>query len=127
MSRELYEKGLAIRRKVLGDDYVDNALASADSFSQPLQEFVTTYCWGATWGREAIDVRTRSVLNVALLAALNRSSEFKLHLNGALNNGVTKEEIAEILLHVGVYCGIPAAVEAFRLSREVFSERTKRG
>lgn len=123
MDKELFEKGLEIRRRVLGPEHVDKAIASANDFNRPLQEFVTEYCWGACWGREGLPPKIRSMLNLAMLSALNRGTEFKAHVNGARNNGVTREEIAEILLQVGIYCGVPAAVEAFRLATEVLKRR----
>lgn len=122
MNKELFEKGLQIRRAVLGADFVDNAIASADDFSRPLQELVTEYCWGEVWGRPGLERKTRSMLNLAMLAALNRPHEIKLHIRGAITNGVTKDEIKEIFLHVGIYCGVPAAVDSFRIAREVFKE-----
>jgi 4-carboxymuconolactone decarboxylase len=125
MDRELYEKGLEVRREVLGADYVDNAIKTADDFNRPLQEFVTEYCWGGIWTRPGLPRKTRSMLNLAMLTALGRSHELKLHVRGALKNGCTKEEIAEVLLQAGVYCGVPAAVDAFRNAREVFAEGKK--
>jgi 4-carboxymuconolactone decarboxylase len=125
MNDELFERGLAIRREVLGADYVDKAIAAADDFNMPMQRYVTEACWGAVWGREGLDRRTRSLLNLAMICALNRPHELKLHLVGALNNGVTREEIREVFLQVGAYCGMPAAVDAFRTAREVFAERDK--
>jgi 4-carboxymuconolactone decarboxylase len=122
MAKEVFDKGLAIRREVLGKDYVDNAIKSADDFNRPLQEFVTEYCWGAVWGRPGLPKKTRSMLNLAMLTALNRPHELKLHVRGALKNGVTREEISEILLHAAVYAGVPAAVDAFRTAREVLKE-----
>jgi 4-carboxymuconolactone decarboxylase len=122
MAKDVFDKGLAIRREVLGKDYVDNAIKSADDFNRPLQEFVTEYCWGAVWGRPGLPKKTRSMLNLAMLTALNRPHELKLHVRGALNNGVTREEISEILLHAAVYAGVPAAVDAFRTAREVLKE-----
>ena len=122
MSKEVYEKGLSIRRDVLGADYVDNAIKSADDFNRPLQELVTEYCWGAVWGRPGLPKKTRSMLNLAMLTALNRPHELKLHIRGALKNGVTREEIMEVLLQTGIYCGVPAAVDAFRTARETFKE-----
>jgi 4-carboxymuconolactone decarboxylase len=107
---------------VLGADFVDNAIKTADDFSRPLQELVTEYCWGEVWGRPGLDRKTRSMLNLAMLAALNRPHEIKLHVRGALTNGVTKDEIKEIFLQVGIYCGVPAAVDSFRTAREVFKE-----
>lgn len=122
MSKEVYEKGLSIRRDVLGADYVDNAIRTADDFNRPLQELVTEYCWGAVWGRPGLPKKTRSMLNLAMLTALNRPHELKLHVKGALKNGVTREEIMEVLLQTGIYCGVPAAVDAFRTAREAFKE-----
>ena len=122
MSKEGYEKGLSIRREVLGADYVDNAIRTADDFNRPLQELVTEYCWGAVWGRPGLPKKTRSMLNLAMLTALNRPHELKLHVKGALKNGVTREEIMEVLLQTGIYCGVPAAVDAFRTAREAFKE-----
>ena len=122
MDQETFEKGLAIRRAVLGAEYVDQAMASADDFSRPLQELVTQYCWGEVWGRPGLDRRTRSIVNLAMLGALGRPHELKLHVKGALKNGVTKDEIKEILLQVGVYCGIPSGIDAFRNAREAFNE-----
>ncbi len=125
MAKDVFDKGLAIRREVLGKDYVDNAIKSADDFNRPLQEFVTEYCWGAVWGRPGLPKKTRSMLNLAMLTALNRPHELKLHVRGALNNGVTREEISEILLHAAVYAGVPAAVDAFRTAREVLKEAAR--
>jgi len=125
MSDELFDKGLAIRRAVLGKDYVDKALAAADDFTMPMQRLVTEACWGAVWGRDGLDRRTRSLLNLAMISALNRPHELKLHVAGALNNGVTREEIREVFLQVAVYCGMPAAIDAFRVAREVFAEKDK--
>jgi 4-carboxymuconolactone decarboxylase len=122
MDRERFEKGLAIRRAVLGAEFVDTAIKTADDFSRPLQELVTEYCWGEVWGRPGLERKTRSMLNLAMLAALNRPHEIKLHVRGALTNGVTKDEIKEIFLQVGIYCGVPAAVDSFRIAREVFKE-----
>jgi 4-carboxymuconolactone decarboxylase len=111
--------GLATRRAVLGDAYVDRALAQATPFSEPLQELVTRHAWGNTWQRPGLDLRTRSIVTVSMLVALGRMHELKIHLRGALNNGVTKTELQEILLHASVYCGFPAAVDAFRAAAEV--------
>lgn len=116
---DLDEKGLATRRAVLGNTYVDGALAKATPFSAPLQELVTRHAWGNTWQREGIDLRTRSIVTVSMLVALGRMHELKIHVRGALNNGVTKEELQEIFLHASVYCGFPAAVDAFRNAAEV--------
>jgi 4-carboxymuconolactone decarboxylase len=119
---EMYERGLKVRRDVLGADYVDKQIASADDFNRPMQNLVTEYCWGAIWNRPGLDRRTRSMLNLAMLSALNRHHEFKAHVKGAIKNGVTKQEITEVLLQVAVYCGVPAGVEHFRLAREAFKE-----
>ncbi len=119
----LYARGLKVRREVLGDAYVDKSINSADEFSRPVQEYVTAHGWGASWARDGLEKKTRSMLNLAMLTALNRPHEFKVHVSGALNNGVTKEEIREILIHAAVYCGAPAALDSFRVAREVFAER----
>jgi 4-carboxymuconolactone decarboxylase len=117
-----YEKGLAARRAVLGNAYVDNALAGADDFSRPLQDWVTEQAWGEVWVDETLPRKTRSIINLALLATINRPHELKIHLKGALANGVTREEIRAVFLHCGVYCGAPVAVDAFRTAREVFAD-----
>ena len=118
----MFEKGLSIRRQVLGAEYVDNAIATADDFNRPLQELVTQYCWGEIWGRPGLDRRTRSLINLAMITALNRPHEVKMHIRGALNNGLTKEDIKEVFLQVAIYCGVPAAVDSFRIAKEVFKE-----
>jgi 4-carboxymuconolactone decarboxylase len=122
VEKEMFEKGLKIRREVLGAEYVDNALKTADDFNRPLQEFVTTYCWGECWGRPGLDRKTRSMLNLAMISALNRPHEIKAHVKGAINNGLTKSDIQEVFLQVAIYVGVPAAVDSFRLAREVFQE-----
>ncbi|HUK02859.1 MAG TPA: carboxymuconolactone decarboxylase family protein [Steroidobacteraceae bacterium] len=122
MSDDLYERGLEIRKAVLGKEYVERALASADSFSEPLQKLVTEYCWGAVWGREGLPRRDRSLINLAMIATLNRPHELKIHVKGALRNGLTREQIREVLLQVGIYAGVPAAVDSFRIAREAFAE-----
>lgn len=123
MSDDTYEKGLAIRKEVLGEAYVNASLAKADDFNADFQRLVTEYCWGAGWGREgALSRRDRSLMNIVLLGALNRGEEFKLHLRGALRNGCTREEIREALIHLAIYAGIPAGVEGFRLARQVLAE-----
>jgi 4-carboxymuconolactone decarboxylase len=122
VDKEMFEKGLSIRRQVLGADFVDNAIATADDFNRPLQELVTQYCWGEIWGRPGLDRKTRSLLNLAMISALNRPHEVKMHVRGALNNGVSKEEIKEVFLQVAIYCGVPAGVDSFRIAREVFKE-----
>lgn len=116
---DLDQQGLATRRAVLGDTYVDGAIAKATEFTAPLQELVTRHAWGNTWQRSGIDLRTRSIVTVSMLVALGRMHELKVHVRGALNNGVTKEELQEIFLHASVYCGFPAAVDAFRTAAEV--------
>ncbi len=118
----LFERGLAIRKAVLGAEYVEKSISTADEFNMPLQRLVTEYCWGAVWGREELPRKTRSLLNLAMLSALNRPHELKVHIAGALRNGVTKEEIREVFLQVAIYCGVPAAVDSFRIAREVFAE-----
>ena len=114
--------GLATRREVLGAAYVDKSMAAADDFNGEFQELLNTYCWNDIWNRPGLDRHTRSLLNLAMLTALGKAPELKLHVRGALNNGVSKEEIKEVFLQAAVYCGVPAAVEAFRCAREVFAE-----
>jgi 4-carboxymuconolactone decarboxylase len=121
-----YEKGLAVRRAVMGDAYVDQALANADELTRPLQDLVTEYCWGEIWTRPGLPRKTRSLINLAMLTALNRPHEVRLHLRGALNNGCTREEITEVLLQTAIYCGVPAAIDSFRIAREVFDEAGRR-
>ena len=122
MNRSLFEQGLKTRREVLGAEHVDAAIQSADDFNRPMQELVTEYCWGEVWNRPGLDRRTRSLLNLALLTALNRPHELKLHVKGAIRNGVTKDEIREVFLHTAIYCGVPAAIDSFRNAREVFND-----
>lgn len=122
MSSELYDKGLKIRTEVLGEAYVKKALASMDDFNRPLQELVTEYCWGAVWGREGLKRSERSMINLAMISALNRPHELKAHIRGALNNGLSRDQIREILLQVAIYVGVPAAVDSFRIAREAFAE-----
>ncbi len=122
MDKEMFEKGLEIRRSVLGKEFVDKAIASADDFNRPLQEIVTQYCWGEVWGREGLDKRTRSIINLAMISALNRPHELKLHVKGAITNGLTKDEIREVLLQVAIYCGIPCGVDSFRVAKEALAE-----
>ncbi|TWX45741.1 carboxymuconolactone decarboxylase family protein [Colwellia hornerae] len=111
--------GEKIRRQVMGDEFVDRALNNADDFSQPMQDYINDHGWGATWQRTELDLKTRSLVTIAMLAALRAPQELKGHIRGALNNGATKEEIREVLLHSAVYCGAPAAQEAFRAAKEV--------
>jgi len=122
MDKDMFDKGLAIRRSVLGDAYVDRALANANAFNQPLQELVTQYCWGEVWGREGLSKRDRSLLNLGMISILNRPHELKAHIRGALNNGLSRDEIREILLQVAIYGGVPAAVDSFRIANETFAE-----
>ena len=122
MDPQTYERGRQIRTTVLGADYVQRAAANADDFSQPLQDLVTEYCWGAVWGRDGLPLKTRSMLNLAMIAVLNRPQELATHIRGALNNGVTRDEIREIFLQVGIYAGIPAAVDSFRVAKTAFAE-----
>lgn len=122
MNQELFAKGLATRREVLGAEYVDAAIKNADEFTVDLQHLVTQYCWGDVWNRPGLDRRSRSLLNLAMISALNRPHELKLHVRGALNNGLTKDEIKEIFLQVAIYCGVPAAIDSFRVAKEVFEE-----
>ena len=121
MNQDLYDQGLATRRKVLGDAYVDASLASADSFSRDMQELVTQYCWGDIWNRPGLEPAQRSMINLAMLAALNRPHELATHVRGAVNNGLSPEQIKEVLLQVAVYCGVPAALDSFRVAREVLA------
>lgn len=125
MSREKFEKGLEIRKAVLGKEYVENSLKNADDFTLPMQELSTEYCWGHVWGREGLSRKERSMINLAMISALNRPHELKLHVKGALVNGVTRDEIREILLQVAIYCGIPAGIDSFRLAKEAFAELEK--
>ncbi|MBI1394917.1 MAG: 4-carboxymuconolactone decarboxylase [Betaproteobacteria bacterium] len=125
MNDDLFETGLAIRKSVLGAEFVEKSIAAADDFNMPLQRLVTEYCWGAVWGREELPKKTRSMLNLAMLSALNRPHELKMHVGGALRNGVSKAEIREVLLQVAIYCGIPAGVDSFRAAREAIAEYEK--
>ena len=125
MSNEMFERGLEIRKAVLGEEFVEKSFASADDFNLPMQNLSTEYCWGAVWGREGLPRKTRSMLNLAIISALNRPHELKLHMKGALRNGVSKDEIREVLLQVAIYCGIPAGVDGFRIAREAFAEEAE--
>ena len=125
MDQEVHDKGLEIRTAVLGKDYVDNATKTADDFNRDFQQFVTEYCWGACWGRDALDNQQRSLINLAILASLGRWEEFELHFNGALNNECDIEQIKDTLFHVGVYAGIPASVSAFKIARRILAERAE--
>lgn len=123
MDKARFDRGLARRKATLGADYVEKTLASADDFSRPFQEMMTEWCWGFGWGDEAIDEKTRSVMNLTMIAALNRMQEWELHLNGAIGNGVSKEQIRAIIHVIAIYCGVPAGVECFRIAKRVFAER----
>jgi 4-carboxymuconolactone decarboxylase len=127
MNKELFDKGMKIRRATLGDAYVDRALGRMNDFNKPMQELVTEYCWGEVWGREGLSRRDRSMINIAMIAILNRHNELKGHLRGALNNGLTRDEIAEVLLQVGIYGGIPAAVDSFNIATDTFNELDAEG
>jgi len=122
MDKAKYEQGLKIRRKVMGDTFVDKALNATTDFTRPLQDFVSENCWGEVWQRDGLPLKTRSMITVAMLAALKATTELKGHVRGALRNGCTVEEIQEILLHSAVYCGVPSAMEAFRTAKEVIEE-----
>ncbi len=122
MNKDAFEKGLKTRREVLGSEYVDNSLQNAGEFNMPMQELVTEYAWNAIWNRPGLDRRSRSMINLAMLTALNRPHELKLHLRGAINNGLTKDEIREIFMQTAVYCGVPAAIDSFRCAKELFAE-----
>jgi 4-carboxymuconolactone decarboxylase len=119
---EKFERGLKTRRAVLGSDYVDASVDKADAYGWPLQQLTTEWCWDEIWNRPGLDRRSRSILNLGMISALNRPHELKLHIRGAINNGLTKDEIREIVLQVGIYCGIPAALDSFRVAREVMKE-----
>lgn len=117
MNPDLFDQGLKTRREVLGADYVDAAIANADDFNRPLQEMVTQYAWGDVWNRPGLSRRDRSLLNLAMLTALNRPHELKLHVRGALTNGVSKDRNREVFLQTAIYCGVPAAIDSFRSAR----------
>jgi 4-carboxymuconolactone decarboxylase len=121
-TRSRFAEGLAVRRAVLGAEYVDQAIAGAGELTRPLQELVTEYCWGAVWTRRGLSRKVRSLVNLAMLTALNRPHEVKLHLQGAVRNGCTREEIREVLLQTAIYCGVPAAVDSFRIAKEVLGD-----
>lgn len=114
-----YDAGLAMRKRVMGEDFVASALGNATAFTQPIQQFITRNAWGDTWQRPGLDLKTRSLVTVAMLTALGKQNELKGHVRGALNNGATVQEIQEVLLHASIYCGVPSAVEAFRSAAEV--------
>jgi 4-carboxymuconolactone decarboxylase len=120
--KELFEKGLEVRKEVLGEAYVEKSIAGADEFTRTMAEWSTAFCWGALWTRPGFDRRSRSIVNLAMIAALNRPHELKLHVKGAIKNGLTKDEIKEIFLQVAVYCGVPAGIDSFRIARAAFEE-----
>jgi len=122
MPSEIYERGLALRKEVLGAEYVERSFANADAFSTAIQELSTEYCWGTIWSRDGLSRRDRSLLNIGMISALNRPHELKLHVKAALSNGLTRDEIKEAILQVAVYCGIPAGLDSTRLAREAFAE-----
>jgi len=122
MGQDRFDKGLALRKQVLGADYVEKSMAAADDFSRPMQELSTEYCWGYVWTRPGLELRERSLINLAMISALNRPHELKLHVKAALNNGLTREQIREVLLQVAVYCGVPAGIDSTRIAREAFAE-----
>ena len=125
MTSERFENGLKVRKKVLGDEYVERSLGQANDFTMPFQELVTEYCWDNIWNRPGLPHKTRSLLNLAMLSALNRPNELRIHVRGALNNGCTVEEIQEVMLQVSVYCGVPSGLEGFKIAREVIDEQEK--
>lgn len=122
MSNEKFDRGMKLRKQVLGADYVEKSMAAADDFSRPMQELSTEYCWGHVWTRPGLALRDRSLINLGMISALNRPHELKLHVKAALNNGLSREEIREVLLQVAVYCGVPAGIDSTRIAREAFAE-----
>jgi len=122
LDQETYDKGLEIRSAVLGQEYVNQALTNADEFTKPLQDLITEYCWGAVWGRDQLPLKTRSMLNLAMIPILNRPNELRTHIKAALTNGVTRDEIREVFLQVAIYAGVPAAVDSFRIAQQTFAE-----
>lgn len=122
MPNDMFNRGLEIRKAVLGAEFVENSFAKATDFNRPMQELTTEYCWGWVWGREHFDRKTRSIINLAMISALNRPHELKMHIKGALKNGLTKDDIREVFLQVAIYAGIPAGVDSFRIAQEAFAE-----
>jgi 4-carboxymuconolactone decarboxylase len=127
MDKAIYDKGLEVRTQVLGRPYVEAALANVDDFNRPFQDYLTESCWGAVWGNGGLPLKTRSMLNLAMIAILNRPHELKAHLRGALTNGVSRDEIREIFMQVAAYAGFPAAVDSFRIARDLFKEIDAKG
>lgn len=123
MDQDRYDRGLAKRKAVLGADYVEKNLAAASPFAKDFQNLLTEYCWGAAWGDETLDMKTRSIINVAMIAALNRMHEWEIHFKGALTNGVTEDELKAIINQIAIYCGVPVGVECHRIAKKVFAER----
>lgn len=119
---EKFSKGLKTRKEVLGEEYVERSLANVDEFTWPMQQMVTEYCWDEVWNRPGLDRRSRSLLNLGMISALNRQHELKLHVRGAINNGITREELTEVFLQVAIYCGVPAALDSLRSANEVLKE-----
>jgi 4-carboxymuconolactone decarboxylase len=124
--KDLYDTGLGIRREVLGREYVDNSIKNANDFNRPFQELVTEYCWGYIWGRPGLTRKERSMINLAMLTALGKPAEVELHVRGAINNGLTKEQITEVLLQTAIYAGVPAALESFKTANKVLAELEKK-
>lgn len=125
MNKDKFEQGLEIRKSVLGAEYVEQSIQNATDFNMPMQELVTEYCWGEIWSRPGLSRKTRSIINLAMITALNRPHELKLHVRGAINNGLTREEIQEVFLQTAIYCGVPAAIDSFRSAKEVLDEMDK--
>jgi len=119
---EKFDAGLKLRKEVLGDAYVDRSINNANEFNKPLQQLVTEYCWGDVWQREGLDKKERSMINLAMISALNRPHELALHVRGALNNGLTPIQIREVLMQVAIYCGVPAAIDSFRVAMQIMEE-----
>jgi 4-carboxymuconolactone decarboxylase len=122
MGNDTYDRGLALRKEVLGAEYVEKSLANADDFTRPIQQLSTEYCWGAVWSREGLSRKERSLLNIGMISALNRPHELKLHIKAALTNGLTRDQIREALLQVAIYCGMPAGLDSTRIAKEAFAE-----
>lgn len=123
MNRELYEQGQKVRREVLGNEYVDNAAKNTTDFNRPFQELINEYVWGTLWSRPGLDRRTRALINIGMLTALGRTEEVKIYLRAAPNIGVTKEDVREVLMQTAIYCGIPAALDSFRVAEQLFREQ----
>ena len=122
MSKETFDRGLEIRKSVIGAEFVDDAFKNADDFSMPLQELLTEYCWGYVWGRDGLPLKSRSMINLAMLSVMNRPHELKTHIKGALKNGMSREEIREVFMQIAIYAGVPTANSAFRIAKQVLAE-----